>query len=131
MTMKRGCLAIITENNKILLVKRANPPERHCWGLPGGSLLQEELPSDAVVRETSEETGLKVKALISYFPFKEKFHNKNDVLSYEFILYPIKCEIESGFLKANDDAIDLGWFSLDDLPSQRVKNLDWLLTVIL
>ncbi|XGI80460.1 NUDIX hydrolase [Enterobacter hormaechei] len=129
--MKIGCLAIITENNKILLVKRANPPERHCWGLPGGSLLPGELPSDAVVRETSEETGLKVKPVISYLPFNEKTNNKNESIFHEFILYPVKCEVESGFLKANDDAIDLGWFCLDNLPIQRVKNLDWLLTVIL
>ena len=50
---------IILKDEKILLIKRKNDPFKDMWALPGGFVEYNEKCEDAVVREVSEETGLK------------------------------------------------------------------------
>lgn len=45
---------------RLLLVRRANPPGRGLWSVPGGRVEPGEADVDAVVREVAEETGLRV-----------------------------------------------------------------------
>ena len=54
-----GAIAII--DGKILLVKRANPPEVGKWSIPGGHVIVDEPLERAVERELYEETGLRGK----------------------------------------------------------------------
>lgn len=55
-------LLLISSNNKFLLLKRSNSEHQYSnyWGLPGGSVEEGETPTDAVIRETFEETGLNI-----------------------------------------------------------------------
>ncbi|GAB7230761.1 hypothetical protein VrSk94_44560 [Vibrio rotiferianus] len=48
---------ILNESNKLLLQKKSDGS----WSLPAGMIEPAESPSQAVVREVREETGLKVK----------------------------------------------------------------------
>lgn len=51
--------AIIRDGQgRLLLVRRANPPEAGKWTLPGGRVEPGEDDTAALVREVSEETGL-------------------------------------------------------------------------
>jgi 8-oxo-dGTP pyrophosphatase MutT (NUDIX family) len=43
---------------RVLLVRHA---DRGVWVMPGGAIEPDETPADAVVRETAEETGLRVE----------------------------------------------------------------------
>ncbi len=52
--------AVVIERGRLLLVRRANPPEPGRWSLPGGRLEPGELPAEAAARETLEETGCAV-----------------------------------------------------------------------
>jgi mutator protein MutT len=56
-----GCGAAITENSKILLVKRRRSPEANHWGLPGGKVEPGERVEDAVIREIGEELGITIQ----------------------------------------------------------------------
>jgi 8-oxo-dGTP diphosphatase len=53
-------VAIVTSHLGVLVGRRrdANPP----WTFPGGKIEPGESPEDAAVRETLEETGLRVRA---------------------------------------------------------------------
>lgn len=53
-----GVGSIILENNKILLIRRLNPPGKGKWSVPGGHLKLGESIYDAAVRELREETGI-------------------------------------------------------------------------
>lgn len=47
---------------RLLVVQRANDPDRGCWSVPGGRVEPGEDDVTAVVREVREETGLDVVA---------------------------------------------------------------------
>ena len=56
-----GVGAIIIEDSRVLLVKRAHPPLQAQWSIPGGVLEVGELVREAAIREAREETGLTVE----------------------------------------------------------------------
>ncbi|WP_255352955.1 NUDIX hydrolase [Modestobacter sp. Leaf380] len=49
-------------DGRLLVVLRANDPDRGCWSVPGGRVEAGEDDAAAVVREVAEETGLDVVA---------------------------------------------------------------------
>ena len=52
--MSGGVAAVVVKNRAILLVKEASGPHAGLWGLPKGTVEQNELPSQAVLRELKE-----------------------------------------------------------------------------
>lgn len=59
--MPIACVDIIlVKGNSFLLVKRKNAPAREEWWFPGGRIIRNECLVDAVIRKTSEETGLEI-----------------------------------------------------------------------
>jgi len=58
---KVGVGVIITKDNKILLGKRKNSHGDGTWCFPGGHLEFGESLEDCSIRETAEETGIKIK----------------------------------------------------------------------
>ena len=59
MVVIAGCL--IVKNNKILMVKEAKKKCYGQWNFPAGHVEENELVTDAAIREAYEETGCKVK----------------------------------------------------------------------
>lgn len=60
---KVAVAAFIEDQGRILLVRRANNPERGKWALPAGYMDAGEDPREAAAREVLEETGLVVEIL--------------------------------------------------------------------
>jgi 8-oxo-dGTP diphosphatase len=46
---------------RLLLVRRGHAPSAGMWSVPGGRMEAGETETEAVVRETAEETGLRVR----------------------------------------------------------------------
>lgn len=108
---KLGVGVLVVENGRLLLVKRGMPPEQGKWSLPAGYVDIGEDPAAVAVRETREETGLKVKVdgLIGVY------HNPpRQGGAGVFILY--RAARLGGALQAADDADEAAFFSLDKLP---------------
>ena len=51
---------VLRSDGAVLLIRRAQPPAKGSWTLPGGKVEPGETPERAVVREIAEETGLRV-----------------------------------------------------------------------
>ena len=56
-------VAIITDQGKVLMVRRRVKEGDLSWVFPGGAIEAGETPNEAAVREVEEETGLEVEAV--------------------------------------------------------------------
>ncbi|MEV4514847.1 NUDIX hydrolase [Dactylosporangium sp. NPDC049525] len=53
--------AIIVDDGRFLVIRRARPPQQGWWDLPGGFCDGWEHPRDAAVREAREELGIDIQ----------------------------------------------------------------------
>jgi len=105
------CLVVVDHRERLLLVKRSVEPKKGFWCLPGGFMELGETPSEAALRELHEETGLsgQIDRLL------DVTSNPSD--QYHTVLmvgYLVKTFI--GDPVAGDDASDIAWFGIEDLP---------------
>ncbi|OGO35018.1 MAG: hypothetical protein A2W35_17710 [Chloroflexi bacterium RBG_16_57_11] len=108
---KVAAAALIQQARQILLVRRANDPQRGKWTLPAGFVDAGEDPVDAVCRECLEETGLEVRVIGLVDVLYGQEHPRG---SHLFIVY--RAEIMGGVLKPGDDVDEAAFFELADLP---------------
>ena len=103
--------AVIFDGQKrILLVQRANPPDKGCWSLPGGSVDSGETLELAAIREVFEETGLVVRIVREL----GKLHVP-DGKGSTYEIHDFLAEKIHGEAYAGDDAAAIGWFRNDEL----------------
>lgn len=103
--------AIVIEEGKILLVKRAVMPRVGWWCIPAGFMEWSEHPSQTAIREVTEETGLEIK-LESFF----EVYSGNDDPRLNAVLILYLATPVGGELKASDDAEQVQYFGFDELP---------------
>lgn len=99
----------------VLLVQRGRPPREGAWSLPGGRVEGGERLAEAVRREIAEETGLFVLPgpLVAVVEIVEEHHH--------YVVLDYLCQVESGELRAGDDARDARFVSVPELPSYGVS----------
>lgn len=102
-------VVIFDENNRVLLSHRRN---RDIWNLPGGGVEQGELPTEAAVRETREETGLRVK-IVKLVGVYGKPHR--DEFAFVFL-----GKVQGGKLKKSKEADKHRYFSLKKIPKNTI-----------
>lgn len=56
-----GVGGVVISKGKVLLVRRIRGEDSGEWAIPGGFVEQKETIDDAILREISEETGIKAK----------------------------------------------------------------------
>jgi 8-oxo-dGTP diphosphatase len=117
-----GVGVMILKNNKVLLGKRHDDPEKASselhgegtWTMPGGKLDFQEKLEDAAEREVFEETGIRIDK------------NKIKIISVTDDIVPDKHFVTVGFLCRDfdgeprvmepDEITKWEWFDLDNLP---------------
>ncbi len=104
-----GCVR--DELGRVLLVRRAIDPCRGDWALPAGYQEIDEEPSRTAVREVLEETGLEVEAVALFDLFLVRDPTRKATNLAVFL-----CRVLGGTLRAGDDALEVRWFDLNDLP---------------
>ena len=112
-TPKIDIRAFILKENKLLLVKeRADD----LWTLPGGWADVNESPSEAVVRETKEETGFNVKVLrlLALWDKQKHDHPLQWPHTYKCFFY---CELLSGVATENLEISAIDFFDMNHLPA--------------
>lgn len=104
--------AVIIKNNKVLLIKRGAEPDKGLWGVPGGYVGWDETTEDTVKREVKEETNLDVKSLKLIGVSSSPKRHPKQVINVVYLV------IDDGEAKHGDDAQDLQWFDLNNLPAK-------------
>jgi 8-oxo-dGTP diphosphatase len=117
-----GCNAVVfNKKSEVLLLKRSNSPayRPNLWDLPGGKVEKNETPEIAIVRETFEETGLKIDLLRPFdFELLKKPTCNFPVLSIKFIAI---CNEESVSLSVEHDKFI--WNNTNNLPNDLGYNI--------
>ena len=108
-------LAVVIRNGQMLLVQRANPPDRGCWSFPGGKIEPGEAILDAAIRELREETGVEAEPLRVFTAVDVIAYSASNRLRHHFVLIAVLCRWMEREPVAADDALDARWFSRDAL----------------
>ncbi|HEY3777474.1 MAG TPA: NUDIX hydrolase [Rhizomicrobium sp.] len=96
------------DRGQVLLVRRANPPRRHEWSLPGGKVEIGETLRAAIAREVLEETGLVIDilGLVDVAELIGETH---------YVLVDFSARANSGEPVAGSDAAEARWFALEEI----------------
>ena len=102
-------VAIFDNKDRILLSHRR---DLDIWNLPGGNLEKGELPTEAAVRETKEETGLKIKIKELVGVYGKPHRNE---LAFVFL-----GKVKGGKLKKTKEADKHRFFKLKKIPENTI-----------
>ncbi|MDJ0593699.1 MAG: NUDIX domain-containing protein [Pleurocapsa sp. MO_226.B13] len=100
---------------KILLIQRGVAPYEDKWALPGGFIKLDESLEAAAIRELKEETGIDKIFLEQLYTFGEVDRDPRDRIIT--VAYYALINIEEYTLKAQTDAKNAAWFSVEQLPA--------------
>jgi 8-oxo-dGTP diphosphatase len=106
-------IIISKKENKILLIKRLNEPFKNFWALPGGFIEMEVTLLESVKREVLEETSLDNINLREFKVYGDPGRDpRGRTITFVYYGYCDSPELA----QAGDDAKELAWFSLNELP---------------
>ncbi len=107
---------VVVDGNKILLVKRGQPPHQGKWALPGGFVEYGETVEAAARREIQEETGMAIdlSEILGVYSDPER-DPRGHTVSVVFV-----GKMVGGQLQGGDDAADTKWYDVNDLREERL-----------
>lgn len=113
MTPKVAAIAVVLDDDRVLLVRRKKEPDAGLWGYPGGHVDLGETALDAAARELREETGV-IATPVSYLTNLDIItRDDTGAVQHHFLLAAVLCSFESGTPVAADDVSDARWFHVD------------------
>jgi 8-oxo-dGTP diphosphatase len=100
---------------RVLLIRRKHEPFAGMWAIPGGFVDMEEALEAAARRELYEETGLAAGELEQLHTFGDPGRDpRGRTIS---VVYLARVDPDQVKPRAADDAADVGWHRLNQLPA--------------
>jgi 8-oxo-dGTP diphosphatase len=112
--------AVILEGDRVLLIKRAQPPSKGAWSLPGGVVEIGETLDAALAREVLEETGLSVEVGSVVDVLDRVQFDADGRIEYHYVIIDYLCRAWTDCLAAGSDADEARWVPVADLAGHRV-----------
>jgi 8-oxo-dGTP diphosphatase len=115
---KIASLSIVedTINHKYLMIRHHRGINKGCINFPGGKKEPNESIKDCVIRETFEETGIKIENPIEvgYIEFP----------TMNFYVHVFKSTQYSGSIKENEAEVDAFWVDTNKVPYEEMREAD-------
>jgi 8-oxo-dGTP pyrophosphatase MutT (NUDIX family) len=111
--MKLATNGIVTDQfGKVLLILR---DDTRTWALPGGSLDTDELPTDGVIREVFEETGIHTVPvrLVGLHYWTQRPEG--------FLIFTFRCLPNGGDLTPSDESPEVGYHLISPFPEPMMN----------
>jgi 8-oxo-dGTP diphosphatase len=113
--------AIVFKEDKVLLVLRGKPPAENLWSIPGGSVELGETLQEATEREIMEEAGITIRAREPVYTFDVLERDNKGNVRFHYVIVDLAADYISGELRPGDDAVDVRWFSADEVNKLKVS----------
>jgi ADP-ribose pyrophosphatase YjhB (NUDIX family) len=100
--------AVATADDRILLCRRAIPPRRGFWTVPGGFMENDETAMEAAIRETLEETGagVEIRDLLGIYSLPH--------IGQVHLVY--RAKLTSSRIEVGPECLDARLFGVDEIP---------------
>lgn len=110
-----GVGSVIWRDDRVLLIRRGQPPKQDEWSLPGGRQELGETVAEAARREVLEETGLEIEVhdVIAVVDLIDR--DDDGRIRFHYTLIDLLAEWRAGEARAGDDAAAVVWATLDEL----------------
>ena len=103
-------MALAWQDGRMVLVRRGNQPLNGFWAPPAGYVELEESVEEAAVRETEEETGLKITI--------EGLRGVYSAPRVGVVLVVYRARVDGGTPAAGPEVLDVGLFAAGAMPAQ-------------
>ena len=114
--------AVVIEDGRVLLVRRACDPHAGAWDVPGGFCEADEHPMQAAERELFEEAGVKGRATAYIGTWMDRYGEpESDGGQIHTVVggYLVARVDPTAELRLQpEEASEAGWFALDALPER-------------
>ncbi|WP_320199367.1 NUDIX hydrolase [Agrobacterium sp. rho-13.3] len=108
--------AIVRRGDRVLLVRRINPPSQDMFAFPGGRAEPGEAPDETALRELHEETGITARHPQLFATYDLPGYDADGTLTSHFFLSVFTVEADdTAPVLAADDAADAGWYTLEEI----------------
>jgi len=107
--------AAIVRDGRILLVRRARPPGRGLFSLPGGVVEAGETLKQAVIREVHEETSLTVEPVALAGHREAIVRDAAGRVERHFVILAFACRWRAGEATPSEEVAEAVWLAPDQL----------------
>ena len=125
-----GVLAVVMRGDRVLVVRRRNPPMPGRWGFPGGVLELGETVAQGAMRELLEETGVKAEAASPLTVMDTIDRDSEGRVRYHYTLVAVIGHWRSGEGVAGDDADELAWLTRAEIIERGLPTAPALLPLL-
>jgi 8-oxo-dGTP diphosphatase len=110
-----GVGAFVRKADAILLIRRGKPPRFNEWSIPGGAVELGETWREAARREVREECSIEIAVgdVLDAIDIIER--DPDGRIRYDYAIVDFMASYQGGDLKANSDAAEVRWITLDKL----------------
>jgi ADP-ribose pyrophosphatase len=88
--------AVVFKDERVLLVRRGQPPSKNLWAIPGGSVEIGETLQEAAEREILEETGIKIQAGEPVFTFDVIDRDGTGKIRFHYVIVDLAADYVTG-----------------------------------